>query len=80
MKPLPSPARKSGSAGLLHRNREFRLLWAGQVVSVFGSQISRLAYPLLVLAMSGSPARAPGWSAPWPPCRTPSRRSRLAYW
>lgn len=58
MKPLPSPARKSGSAGLLHRNRDFRLLWAGQVVSVFGSQISRLAYPLLVLAMTGSAARA----------------------
>jgi MFS family permease len=43
---------------LLRRNRDFRLLWSGQVVSVFGSQISRLAYPLLVLAMTGSAERA----------------------
>jgi MFS family permease len=44
--------------GLLRRNRDFRLLWSGQVVSVFGSQLSLLAYPLLVLAMTSSAERA----------------------
>jgi hypothetical protein len=42
----------------LRRNRDFQLLWSGQAVSVLGSQISKIAYPLLVLAMTGSPARA----------------------
>jgi len=42
----------------LRRNRDFQLLWSGQAVSVLGSQTSKIAYPLLVLAMSGSPARA----------------------
>jgi predicted MFS family arabinose efflux permease len=42
----------------LRRNRDFRLLWSGQAVSLLGSQTSRVAYPLLVLAMTGSPAKA----------------------
>lgn len=42
----------------LRRNRDFQLLWGGQAVSVLGSQISKIAYPLLVLALTGSPARA----------------------
>jgi MFS family permease len=42
----------------LRRNRDFRLLWSGQAVSLLGSQMSRIAYPLLVLAMTGSPAKA----------------------
>ena len=42
----------------LRRNRDFQLLWAGQAVSLLGSQISKIAYPLLVLAMTGSPAKA----------------------
>ena len=42
----------------LRRNRDFRLLWAGQAVSLIGSQTSRVGYPLLVLAMTGSPAKA----------------------
>jgi MFS family permease len=42
----------------LHRNREFLLLWSGQTLSQLGSQISLVAYPLLVLALTGSPARA----------------------
>jgi predicted MFS family arabinose efflux permease len=42
----------------LRRNRDFRLLWSGQAVSTLGSQTSRIAYPLLVLAMTGSPAKA----------------------
>jgi MFS family permease len=42
----------------LRVNREFRLLWAGQAISALGSQISFVAYPLLVLAVTGSPAKA----------------------
>lgn len=42
----------------LRSNREFRLLWAGQAVSALGSQISFVAYPLLALATTGSPAKA----------------------
>jgi predicted MFS family arabinose efflux permease len=42
----------------LRRNRDFRLLWSGQVVSTLGSEMSALAFPLLVLALTGSPAKA----------------------
>ncbi len=42
----------------LRRNRDFQLLWSGQAVSLLGSQTSKIAYPLLVLAMTGSPAKA----------------------
>jgi MFS family permease len=42
----------------LYRNREFMLLWSGQTLSQLGSQISLVAYPLLVLALTGSPAKA----------------------
>jgi predicted MFS family arabinose efflux permease len=34
------------------------VLWAGQAVSVLGSRTSQIAYPLLVLAMTGSAAAA----------------------
>ena len=34
------------------------MLWGGQAVSLLGSQTSKIAYPLLVLAMTGSPAKA----------------------
>lgn len=39
----------------LWRNRDFLVLWTGQVVSTVGTRISGLAYPLLVLASTGSP-------------------------
>ena len=42
----------------LRSNREFRLLWSGQAISQLGSQISLVAYPLLALAVTGSPAKA----------------------
>jgi predicted MFS family arabinose efflux permease len=38
----------------LRRNRDFLLLWSGQVVSTVGSEVSQLAYPLLVLALTHS--------------------------
>lgn len=42
----------------LWRNRDYLLLWGGQAVSAVGSQASQLALPLLILAVTGSPAQA----------------------
>jgi MFS family permease len=42
----------------LWRNRDFLLLWTGQVVSTIGTRVSGLAYPLIVLAITGSAAQA----------------------
>jgi predicted MFS family arabinose efflux permease len=42
----------------LRRNRDFNLLWFGQVVSDLGANVSAIAFPLLVLETTGSPARA----------------------
>ena len=42
----------------LRRNRDFLLLWTGQVVSTVGMRVSALAYPLLVLYLTGSPLLA----------------------
>lgn len=42
----------------LHRNREYRALWLGQTASALGTGVATLAYPLLVLAATGSPALA----------------------
>lgn len=38
----------------LRKNRNFRLLWVGQVLSDLGSEFGALAYPLLVLALTHS--------------------------
>jgi MFS family permease len=42
----------------LRRNREYAALWIGQAVSNLGIGISSFAYPLVVLAATGSPLRA----------------------
>lgn len=42
----------------LRRNRDFMVLWITQVVSTVGTRITSVAYPLLVLATTGSPADA----------------------
>jgi MFS family permease len=41
----------------LRRNRDFLLYQAGQFLSLFGSGISGIAYPLLTLALTGSAAK-----------------------
>ncbi len=38
----------------LRRNKGFRMLWVGQLLSDAGSQIGLLAYPLLILALTHS--------------------------
>jgi MFS family permease len=43
--------------GLWH-TRDYLLLWSGQGVSTFGSRVSGVALPLLVLALTHSPAQA----------------------
>jgi predicted MFS family arabinose efflux permease len=42
----------------LLRNRDYMLLWAGQTLSELGSQAAAVAYPLLILALTGSAAKA----------------------
>ena len=41
----------------LWRNRDYMILWSGQLLSVLGTSVSQLALPLLVLALTGSPAQ-----------------------
>jgi hypothetical protein len=41
----------------LRRNRDFVLYQSGQMLSLFGSGLSRIAYPLLALALTGSAAK-----------------------
>ncbi len=48
----------SSKPASLWRNRDYLLLWGGQTLSNIGSGVSRIAYPLLVLAITGSPAQA----------------------
>ncbi|WP_158892626.1 MFS transporter [Amycolatopsis anabasis] len=40
----------------LARNRDYRLLWMGQALSESGFHTAMIAFPLLVLALTGSPA------------------------
>lgn len=51
-------AHRRRPSGSLRRNRDFMLLFSGQIVSAIGSQVSQLAFPLLILAVTGSPAQA----------------------
>ncbi|MCP2339412.1 MFS transporter [Actinomadura rupiterrae] len=44
--------------GSLWRNRNFVLLWTGQTFSEIGTRMTSVAFPLLVLSLTGSPARA----------------------
>ncbi|MFI6811462.1 MFS transporter [Nonomuraea sp. NPDC050328] len=42
----------------LRRNLRFQVFWVGSAASELGSTLSGLAFPLLVLAMTGSPTQA----------------------
>ena len=42
----------------LRHNHAFQLLWIGSAVSQLGTELTRLAMPLLVLALTGSPGLA----------------------
>ncbi len=44
-------------ASLWH-NLDYLLLWGGQTISTIGTGVSTIAYPLLVLMVTGSPAQA----------------------
>jgi len=56
---LPAPGTDVPQAPRpLWRQPDYRLLWSGQLVSAFGSQMSLVAFPLLILALTGSPAAA----------------------
>lgn len=56
------PTRRGGHAGdrspagpvPLRRNSGFRMLWIGQVLSDTGTEAALIAYPLLILALTGS--------------------------
>ncbi|MGB2710974.1 MAG: MFS transporter [Conexibacter sp.] len=41
----------------LKRNRDFRLLWVGQTFSTLGASMASVSLPLLVLGLTGSPAK-----------------------
>lgn len=54
LRPPSGPVRK------VYADRDFLLLWSGNALSLIGLYGVRIAYPLLVLALTGSPALA-GW-------------------
>src|ERR1700732_3541953 len=55
---LTEEAQQQASHPSIWRNRDYMLLWNGQIVSSVGTQVSQLAFPLLVLALTHSPAQA----------------------
>lgn len=52
----PAAAPDSGALPPLWRQRNYMLLWIGAVGSALGGHAAGIAYPLLVLAITGSPA------------------------
>jgi MFS family permease len=50
--------RQERRTGLLFRNRDYTGWWVGETVSGFGTALSVVAYPLLILAVTGSAAGA----------------------
>jgi MFS family permease len=64
MPPSENPTKTTSGAAArvapphLWRNRDYMLLWSGQTVSAFGSTMSAVVFPLLVLSLTNSPAAA----------------------
>jgi len=54
----PPDAASAPPPGPLRPNKGFRMLWIGQLLSDTGGQVSLIANPLLVLALTRSPALA----------------------
>ncbi|HWE61980.1 MAG TPA: MFS transporter [Chloroflexota bacterium] len=54
----PRVERAAGAPLSLWRNRDYMLLWSGQLVSSLGSGVSTIAFPLLVLALTHSAMQA----------------------
>ncbi len=54
----PKQELKGSKLPSLWRNRDFMLLWSGQMVSSLGSNMTNLAMPLLILAITHSPQTA----------------------
>jgi MFS family permease len=55
---MPAEQPRATQPGRLWRNRSYMLLWSGQAVSTIGTEISTVAFPLLVLFVTNSPAQA----------------------
>jgi MFS family permease len=55
-------ATEAPSADRLRRKRDFQFLLAGSSASMLGSRLTAIGYPLLVLALTGSPLVA-GWAS-----------------
>lgn len=53
-----SVTQRDATTGALWRNRDYLLLWGGQSLSDIGGAVSELAFPLLVLLVTHSPAQA----------------------
>ncbi|MEV0650468.1 MFS transporter [Phytomonospora sp. NPDC050363] len=52
--PAPPAAPVPAPPVPLRRNRDFQILWSGRAVSTLGNEVSELAYPLIMLAVTGS--------------------------
>lgn len=53
-----APPRTPGDSRPLWRNVPFQLLWIGQSAATLGESVADVAYPLAILALTGSAARA----------------------
>lgn len=55
---MPHPPETGSSTNPLYRNRDFTLFWSSQVLSSVGTRATAIAFPLLVLTVTGSAGRA----------------------